>query len=448
MQRGAGSTTPDPRITLAGALPWATAVLGLLGLAGLSLGFGLGWARHDALRAFLHSYLMNYCYFLSISLGALFFVALQHVTRAGWSVTVRRLAELLAGNMPVLAILFLPILAAVVQGSSSLYPWAHHDPVAGIASLSLAPGASDELLRQKAAYLSAPFFAVRCVLYFAVWALLARFFLTRSLQQDRSRDVELTRRMERLSPVALLLLALTITFASIDWLMSLEPQWFSTIYGLYYFSGAVVGFLAVLILMAMLLQATGRLGVSGISALRDSGIKEDSAPAAKSLNPQTPKSFITVEHYHDLGKLLFGFVVFWGYIAFSQYLLIWYANIPEETTWYLARQSGPWKWVALVLLFGHLLVPFFGLLSREVKRRRLLLGFWAVWLLVAHWIDLYWLVMPSLGPGELPFSAVDAACLLGIGGVYFAGVLLTTGSRALVPLGDPRLRESLAFRNT
>jgi hypothetical protein len=446
MQRGACSTTPDPRITLAGALPRATAVLGLLGLAGLSLGFGLGWARHDALRSFLHSYLMNYCYFLSLSLGALFFVALQHATRAGWSVTVRRLAELLAGNMPVLAVLFLPILVAVLQGSSSLYPWAHRDPQAGtsapgIASLSLAPGAGDELLRHKAAYLSPPFFAVRCVVYFAVWALLARFFLTRSLQQDRSGDVELTRRMERLSPAALLLLALTMTFASIDWLMSLEPEWFSTIYGLYYFSGAVVGFLAVLILAAMLLQAAGRLNVGGISGFRD--LKADSRrPTA------IGESLVTVEHYHDLGKLLFGFVIFWGYIAFSQYLLIWYANIPEETTWYLARQSGSWKWVALVLLFGHLLVPFFGLLSREVKRRRLLLGFWAVWLLVAHWIDLYWLVMPSLGPGELPFSFVDAACLLGIGGVYFAGVLLTTGSRALVPLGDPRLRESLAFRNT
>jgi hypothetical protein len=158
-------------------------------------------------------------------------------------------------------------------------------------------------------------------------------------------------------------------------------------------------------------------------------------------------SWITVEHYHDLGKLLLGFVVFWGYIAFSQYMLIWYANIPEETTWYLARQSGSWKWVSVLLLFGHLLIPFFGLLSREVKRRKVLLGFWAVWLLVAHWIDLYWLVMPGLDHEGLPPGAIDAACLVGIACVYFAGVLWTAGKASLVPSGDPRLKESLAFRN-
>ena len=373
----------------------------------MAAGFGLALARQDHLKYFLHSYLTSYCYFLSISLGGLFFVALQHITRAGWSVTVRRVAELLAGNMFCLALLFLPIVAAVLLGNTNLYPWTDPKAVAG-----------DELLRHKAPYLNLPFFGIRCVFYFTVWWLLGRFFLVRSVQQDYTGDPSLTLRMERLSPIAMLLFAATVSFASFDWLMSLQPQWFSTIFGVYYFSGCVVGLLAALILLVMLLQATGRLTAS-----------------------------ITAEHYHDLGKLLLAFVIFWGYIAFSQYMLIWYANIPEETAWYLVRQTGSWKWVTVLLLFGHLLIPFFGLLPRKAKRCKVLLGFWAVWLLVAHWIDLYWLVMPSLAPQNPPLNPIDACCLIGIGGLYLAGLLWVAGDRPLVPLGDPRLGESLAFEN-
>lgn len=394
--------------TLEGLPPRLALGLAALGLIGLAVGFGLGLAEGDSLSYFLHAYLTNYCYFLSISLGALFFVALGHAARAGWSVTSRRLAELLAANIPCLAILFLPILLPVLMGNASLYSW--NSPEAG----------ADELLHHKTAYYLNPgFFAVRAVFYFVIWGWMARFFLLRSVEQDTSGDPALTQRMERLSPVALVLFAFTLTFASFDWLMSLEPTWFSTIFGVYYFSGVAVGFLAAVILLAMLLQATGRLRAS-----------------------------ITVEHYHDLGKLLFAFVFFWGYIAFSQYMLIWYANISEETSWYLVRQSGSWTWVSVLLLFGHLLIPFFGLLSREAKRRKAILGFWAGWLLVAHWIDLYWLVAPSLHPEGLRLGLIDAACLVGIGGVYFAGVLWTAGNRPLVPLGDPRLQESLAFENS
>ena len=182
---------------------------------------------------FSHSYLLNYCFFLSISLGALFSVALDHATRAGWNVDLRRLAEIMAANMPCLTLLFLPIIVPVLLGSHSLYAWNDPSAVAG-----------DPLLRHKAPYLNAGFFGVRCVVYLAVWWLLGRFYLTRSLEQDRSGDPALTLRMERLSPVALLLYAVTVTFASFDWLMSLSPRWFSTIFGVYFFSGAVVGFFA------------------------------------------------------------------------------------------------------------------------------------------------------------------------------------------------------------
>lgn len=379
----------------------------VVGAIGLGLGFAFGLFRGDGLRYFFHAYLTSFAFYLSISLGALFFVLVQHATRAGWSVTVRRLAEIFAGNIRLLIILFLPIIVPVLLGSHALYEWA--DPAAV---------AEDSLLQHKVPYLNLPFFGLRCVAYFAVWLWLSQYFLKRSTAQDESGDAELTLQMERLSPVGLILFALTVTFASFDWLMSLAPQWFSTIFGVYYFSGALVGSLAVLILVGLGLQAAGRIGRE-----------------------------ITIEHYHDLGKLLFAFVVFWGYIAFSQYMLIWYANIPEETVWYLARQTGPWVWVSLALLFGHLLIPFFGLLSRHVKRSRWLLAFWAVWLAAFHWLDMYYLVMPSLKSESLPLAPIDFLLLVGMGGFYVAGAVRVAGQRSLVPVHDPRLGEALRFEN-
>jgi hypothetical protein len=310
--------------------------------------------------------------------------------------------------VPLLAILALPILVPVLLGKGTLYCWA--DPHTA---------AANELLAHKAPYFNPVFFAARSLGYFLVWWLLARYFLVRSTRQDNSCDARLTLRMERMGGPALLLLAVTVTFASFDWLMSLDPRWSSTIFGVYCFSGAIVAFLAAVILAALLLQWGGRLTAS-----------------------------VTVEHYHDLGKLLFAFVVFWGYIAFSQYLLIWYGNIPEETRWYLVRQTAGWAGVSVALLVVHLLVPFFGLLSREVKRRKGLLGFWAAWMLAAHWLDLYWLVMPSVSPAGPSLEPVDVGCLAGIGCLYLAAVCHAADGRALLPLGDPRLAESLAFENS
>jgi hypothetical protein len=319
----------------------------------------------------------------------------------------------MAAPFGLLFVLALPILLPVVLPSLAkfcIYGWA-------------LPGAAheSEALAQKLPYLNPTFFGIRAIVYFVVWWFTARYFLGQSLAQDESRDAGVTLRLERRSYVAILLYAVTVTFAAIDWLMSLLPEWYSTIFGLYYFSGCMVAVMAVLVLAAIALQASGRL-----------------------------TDAITVEHYHDLGKLLFTFVVFWGYIAFSQYLLIWYANIPEETHWFLLRKNGDWKWVSLALLFGQLLIPFVALLSRHVKRQKYLLGVWAVWTLVAHWLDLYWVVMPSMKtdpPGRLPFSAIDVCLFVGLLGLYAAGVVWTMAKRPLVPLGDPRLEESLAFEN-
>lgn len=403
-------------------------MLAAIGVAALAVATALVVARGDQLGRLLRGYLTAYAFFASISLGALFFVLLQHVTRAGWSVVVRRPAELLAANFPVLIVLFLPILAAAVGPSlgerdtgpapARLYPWS--DP---------ATVEHHELLRHKEPYLNPRAFALRAAVYLAVWWALGAYYLRRSLEQDRSGDPALTLRMERLGPAALLLLGGTMTFAAFDWLMSLEPEWFSTIYGLYFCAGALVGALAALILAVAGLQLAGRL-----------------------------RRCVTAEHYHDLGKLLLAFVVFWGYMAFSQYLLIWYANIPEETVWYLRRQQGGWALLAVILLFGNLLIPFCGLLSRGAKRRRGFLVFWAAWLLVFHWLDLYYLVMPSAGlahrsPGAVEAGgmvagvAIDACCLLGVGALYAAAVVRRAGGKAMLPLGDPRLGESLRFEN-
>jgi len=381
--------------------------LNFAGAVALALAAVLGMARHDQWQYFFHAYLTSYCYVLGMVLGSLLLVLVLHVSRAGWGVTVRRLVEVLSGNVPLMAVLFLPIVLPLLWGSTSLYEWTNPEAVA-----------HDEALQHKAPYLNVTFFVLRAAGYFLVWWLMVRFFLGRSVEQDRSGDPELTRRMERASGPSILLLGLTVTFASFDWLMSLDPHWMSTIYGIYYYSGAFVGAVSLLILLAMAVQASGRM-----------------------------TNLITVEHYHDLGKLLFASVVFWGYIAFSQYLLIWYANIPEETTWYKARQTGGWVYVSIALLTGHLLIPFFGLLSREVKRRKALLAFWAVWMLVFHWIDTYWLVMPSFEYGGLPFGPIDVCLVAALGCFYLASVIRLAVSRSLVPLKDPRRADSLAFEN-
>jgi hypothetical protein len=240
--------------------------------------------------------------------------------------------------------------------------------------------------------------------------------------QDTSADPKLTVKMNRLAAPALLIFFLTITFGSFDLLMSLDPHWFSTVYGIYYWTGSAIAALASLILILMLLQSRGYVTAT-----------------------------ITTEHFHDLGKLLFAMTFFWGYIAFSQYMLLWYANLPEETGWYVIRGASTahpnaYSPVLVALLFGHLLIPFVGLLSRHVKRNRKLLAFWAGWMLVFHWIDLYWLVMPDLD-GKFHLGLIDLICFIGIGGVFIATAMRIAMQNNLRPISDPRLGESLVFEN-
>jgi len=405
MQPNAVADLPQDQITLGEPLAQRAGMLWTAGALALSAAAVFGWLHADGMQWFLHSWLLNVTFYVSLSLGALWLVPILHLTRAGWAVAVRRLAEVMGANFGVLAILFVPVLL----GIDTLYEWA--DPLAV---------QNDPLLSHKAPYLNVPFFVLRAILYLAVWWCLGRYLLVRSTEQDSSGDPNVTLRLERASAPALVILALTATFAAFDWIMALEARWYSTIFGVYYFSGAMVGVLAVLPLAALGLQQAGRL-----------------------------RGAITVEHYHDLGKLLFAFVVFWGYIAFSQFLLIWYGNIPEETQWYRRRLSDGWESLALVLLAGHLVIPFFGLLSRRAKRRAGILAFWSAWLLAMHWLDLYWLVMPAVEqPVSVLGAMIDVLLAVGMAALYLAAAARIAATRCLVPRRDPRLVESLVFENT
>jgi hypothetical protein len=373
------------------------------GFGALLTVIGRAAAPGDAER-FFQSYYVAFCFYLSLSLGALFFVLLHHLANAKWSVVVRRVAETLAANLALMALLLIPVIV-----SAGGLPASVHAAHAG------------ELASGKAAFLSRNFMLIRLAIYFTIWIGLALTFWSRSVKQDENASAALSARSHWWSGVGMVLFGFSIAFGGVDLLMALDPHWHSTIFGVYFFSGSTLGFLALLPLAVMALQVAGRL-----------------------------RHCVTPEHFHDMGKLLFAFVFFWTYIAFSQYMLIWYGNLPEETAWYALRASptaGTWNVVSLALLFGHWMIPFVALLSREMKRRRVTLAFWCVWLLIAHYFDLYWIVWPQWSAESVPFGFSDIACVLGMGGIYLGGALALSARRAVLPINDPHLGESLAFEN-
>ena len=405
--------TLDPQqITLptTGLWPKLPAIGGAIGVVGLGLAVLLRGEDHHRLA---FSYLTGFMFWLTIALGGLFFVILHYLARSGWSVVVRRLAEKVAATLPLFALLFLPIPLLFMH---DLFHWSDATAVA-----------HDELLQHKAAYLNVGFFNLRALIYFAAWIGLMLYFNRASRQQDDSADLGITARLNKRSAPAMILFGLTLNYAAVDWMMSLDPHWFSTIFGVYVFAGSVIAIFAILILMCLRLQRRGAL-----------------------------EGVVTGEHYHDMGKMLFGFVVFWAYIGFSQFMLIWYANIPEETIWFDHRWHGGWQPVSIFLAVGHFAIPFFWLISQPAKRNRFAMTAGALWLLFMHYVDIYWLVMPTPIPSGEGHSmaaqvfhpaASDVACWLGIGGLFIAylGYLMRQGS--LVPKADPRLAESLTFES-
>jgi hypothetical protein len=380
---------------------------GAVGVVFLLASFAIGFSKGDNLENFLFSYLVAFMWILAICLGGLWWVTLQHLVNAHWSVVVRRVGELIASAMPVIAILSLPIILTALSGNASLFPW-----------VDLQLVHSDHILEHKSKYLNTTFFLIRCVIYFGFWTALSRYWLKSSVAQDSAKDPDFKSKQQGVSAPSMIAIALTMTFCAIDFMMSLDKLFFSTIWGVYYFACCVLCFHSALALSLMWLQNKKRL-----------------------------VGMVTIEHYHDVGKMMFAFTVFWSYIAFSQFMLIWYANIPEETAWFKPRFNEDWKLVSAALLFGKFAIPFLGLISRQVKRNPKLLGFWAVWVLVINFVDMYWLIMPQLDPHNPPVSLLDFTCWLGVGGVFVATVAFNAKNVNLVPTKDPRLPKSLAFEN-
>ncbi len=369
----------------------------VVGLALTALGFLVDRDR------FFYSYLTAFLFVLTVMLGTQFFVLVQHLSRSGWSVALRRLGETAAWTAPLFALLFLPLLG----GLGDLFHWTHHEAVA-----------HDELLQHKEGFLNVPFFLVRAVIYFAVWSAIGLYFHRVSVAQDRNHDPHVTARLQRRAAPAMVLYALTVTFMAFDWIMSMDPHWYSTIFGVYVWSGGAVASFAFLAVVAQVLHRTGRLD-----------------------------RVLRTDHFQDLGRLIFAFSVFWAYIGFSQYFLIWYGNIPEETMWYIHRMEHGWRNVSLFLAVGHFVVPFVFLMSRWTKRRPSLVAGLAVWVLLMHYLDVYWMVVPNLGGHGPGFHWMDAACVLGVGGPFLWLFVTQLARHSLVPSGDPRLPESLALEH-
>jgi hypothetical protein len=377
------------------------------GLAVICLGLAaaLGASDGDGFRRFSHAYLVGFALALAVSAGALYWVTLQHLVNSHWSIVLRRIGEVFAANAPIMALLSLPIVLPVLAGSGIVYEWADH-----------AKAEADHLLHHKSPYLNPTFFGIRMVVYFGFWTLLSRFYLKGSVRLDETGGAEIMPSMRRSAGPAMILFALTLTFCAIDLIMSVDAHWFSTIFGVYFFASCVQCVHITLALTSMWLQSKGRL-----------------------------KS-VTVEHYHDVGKMLFAFTIFWAYIGFSQFMLIWYANIPEETLWFKERFAGGWGTVSWTLLFGHFVFPFFGLLSRHIKRNKKTLAFFAVWQLVMVYLDMYWLIMPNIDH-EPHFQAMDVLCAVGLLSALVAGAAQRAKGMNLLPTKDPRLPRSLAFEN-
>jgi hypothetical protein len=380
------------RIEDAGRIAKPALIVGIVGFAGSIAGL-MGSSER-----FYFSYLTAYLFWLGLGLGGLFITMLHHLTGSVWSVVFRRIAEALSSTLPLMALLFVP----VALGIHNLYEWSHPEAL------------SDPILAKKAGFLNPTFFIIRAVIYLGGWSFLAWKLRSLSLQQDENPHVDFKPRFVKVSAPGMIFFALSISFAAFDWMMSLFPHWYSTIYGVYFAMGSIMASMALIIVVTVRLQAMGIL-----------------------------KETISAEHRHDLGKLVFAFMILWAYMAFSQYFLIWYANLPEETIYYHQRWIGSWKTVALMIVFGHFTIPFLLLISRPAKRHPAFLAVMAVWMMAIHYIDLYWNVMPVNAPEGAAVHHTDLTMLIALGGLFMFWFLRTLSSHPLVPVGDPKLSASI-----
>jgi hypothetical protein len=377
--------------------------LGIVGLLATALFyFAGGPAAHGTVLA---GYLVAFTYWIGIAVTATIWNAIFHASAAKWMVVLRRILEFSGAPLPVFIPLFIPILL----GMAILFPWVH--PSRAMSAEQL------ELLSHKAPYLNVPWFIIRAVIYFAVWWWVNDRLRRWSLKQDEVGGTQLTRYMRRLGAVSLPFLGMAITFASFDWLMSVDPFWISTIFGVYYFAGSFVSAMSVVAIVIALNQH----------------------------NPTGLGGAVTRHHLYNVGKLMLAFVAFWTYSAFSQFMLIWIANIPEEAAWYTVRMKGGWTNVGIFLIICNFFIPFFTLLSRSLKFQPRGLAVVAVWVLVVHYIDIYWLVMPALFPSGPQPHIAHLTAALGVGGIAVATALWRARGHYAIPVKDPNLSYSLRY---
>ncbi len=369
-------------------------IVGTVALAVCAVG---GFFQPDQ---FFRSYLYAFLFWAGIALGCMAVAMLHHVTGGAWGLVIRRPLESGMRTLPLVGILFLPI----ALGVGRIYEWAHPEAVA-----------ADPILRHKSLYLNVPFFLGRAAVYFGAWLVLAYFLNRWSLEQDARGDRSIARRLQLLSSAGLVLYGLTVTFAAIDWAMSLEPHWFSTMYGVLFIAGQGLSAFAFIVVVLVLIAG--------------------GSPLAQ---------FVEAKHYHDLGKLMLAFVMFWAYVSFSQYLIIWAGNLPEEIPWYLRRLQGGWGWVGAALVVLHFALPFFLLLPASANRNpRILLGV-AGLVLFMRLVDIFWLTRPAFGAGGFRVHWMDLLAPVGVGGLWLAAFFWQLGKRPLLPVNDPEMQQALA----
>ncbi|MEX0609346.1 MAG: hypothetical protein WEA79_12895 [Balneolaceae bacterium] len=375
-------------------VPRALFGIGAVGLIASMIGYFL-----DA-DQFFFSYLVSFVFFTGIALAALLMVMLHHITRSSWGVLVRRISETFSANLWIWSIFAIPILL----GIHNLYHWSHEDAVA-----------ADSILQGKSPYLNTTFFVIRQFIYFGIWGFLGYKLHKASVDMDETGDWGITSLMRKISAPGIPLFALSVAFASFDWLMSLDPHWFSTMFGVYFFAMFFQAFWPIMILLVFFMQGKGIL-----------------------------QNTIQKVHIYDLGAWFFAFTIFYAYIAFCQFLLIYYANLPEETLWYYHRMEGGWKYILYSLLLFRFAVPFLVLLNREAKHNRKILGTMSALVVFVHFAEVYWIAMPVLNAHDIHVSWMDVTTFLGLGGIFFGLFFNRFSKHKMVPVNDPKLDENLS----
>lgn len=348
---------------------------------------------------FFRSYLIAYLFWIGITLGSLALLMVQHLTGGRWALVIRRILEASTRTLPLMAVAAVPLLV----GMKSLYIWSRS-------------GETDPVIVAKHFYLNPAFFTLRMVFYFAIWFALAYFLNLWSRQEDTGgANVPLWMRLEGLSGIGLVLYGFTVTFASVDWVMSLEPRWYSTIYGLLFMVSQALSAMAFSITILVWLA--------------------DRKPLSQVVRPA---------QFQDLGSFLLTFVMLWAYLEFSQFLIIWGGNLSDEIPWYLRRMEGVWGHVGILLVILSFFFPFFLLLFRHVKRRTRSLLIVALLVLMMRLVDMYWMVLPAFGGGNVRLSWLDVALPFGLGGIWFAYFLRQLQRMPILPVHDPRMEEIVA----